>query len=147
MKTKNYIEQIRTFNRFYTDVIGLLNQHLLNSQYSLAEARIIYEIYQARTITASQIMYSMHIDKSYLSRLLKKLERKGLIQKMPSNEDGRTSLLSLTEKGEREFTQLNSDSEKQIGGLIDNLSQTQKDDLISGMKSIMKNLNARNNEN
>ena len=64
------IRDIRAFNRFYTDIIGLLDQHLLDSPYSLAEARIIYEIHHNKDIQASQIMELMDIDKSYLSRLL-----------------------------------------------------------------------------
>ena len=137
MKILPHVEQIRSFNRFYTDVIGLLNQHLLNIHYSLAEARIIYEVYQAKTTTASEIMLSMHIDKSYLSRLLKKLERAGIIIKVPSQEDARAFLLSLSGKGKREFLQLNEESNRQIQNLIQNLSLNQQNELAKCMQTIM----------
>ena len=73
------IREIRAFNRFYTDIIGLLNQNILDSTWSLAEARVIYEIFKGKSITATQIIEIMHVDKSYLSRLIKKLDRKSVV--------------------------------------------------------------------
>ena len=88
------IQNIRAFNRFYTDVIGLLDKHLLNSAYSLAEVRVIYEISIGKSIQASQIMSAMRIDKSYLSRILKKLERDEIIAKSLSVQDARAMSIS-----------------------------------------------------
>ncbi|MFB9845123.1 bifunctional helix-turn-helix transcriptional regulator/GNAT family N-acetyltransferase [Mucilaginibacter ginsenosidivorans] len=132
------ISDIRAFNRFYTDIIGLLDQHLLDSPYALAEARILFEINNAGTIQASRIIDKMHIDKSYLSRLLKKLEKDKLVIRKRSDSDARAVILSLTEKGEKEFGMLNKASDEQIRNLIDPLSPAQKKCLASDMSDIMR---------
>jgi DNA-binding MarR family transcriptional regulator len=131
------VQQVRVFNRFYTDIIGLLDKHLLHSEYSLAEARIIYEIYTGKSVQASHIMAVMHIDKSYLSRLLKKLEKGGLITKKTSDLDARAVLISLTGKGVREFEMLNQASDRQIMELIENLVVGEQETLVSHMRSIL----------
>ena len=130
------IRKIRGFNRFYTDVIGLLNQHFLDSPYSLAEGRILFEISKARNIQASKIMTVMHIDKSYLSRLLKKLEKENLIVRKPSENDARAVEISLTEKGNQEFEVLNQRSEEQIKGLLQSLSAEKSRMLAEHMTAI-----------
>ncbi|SHN36982.1 MarR family winged helix-turn-helix transcriptional regulator [Chitinophaga sp. CF418] len=134
--TKVAVQEIRAFNRFYTDIIGLLDAHLLNSDYSLSEVRTMYEIYTGKSVQASQIMTAMHIDKSYLSRILKKLEKEELILKMPSEEDARASLISLTEKGLKVFKALNRTSDEQIGELIGNLPARKQQELVNHMKAI-----------
>lgn len=136
--TKMAVREIRAFNRFYTDIIGLLNAHLLNSPYSLSEVRTIYEIYTGKRVQASQIMTAMHIDKSYLSRILKKLEKDGLITKTPSEEDARASLISLTEKGIKVFKALNKASDEQIQELIGNLPVGKQQELVRHMRSIQE---------
>lgn len=142
MKADN-IQNIRAFNRFYTDLIGLLNQHLLNSPYSLAEARIIYEIYNGQSVKASQIMEAMHIDKSYLSRLIKKLEKDHIITKQPSAHDARATQISLTEKGLQVFETLNRSSDQQIMELITPLTNEQSDQLSLHMNAIVDILKTR----
>ena len=137
VKEKDPIPDIRKFNRFYTDIIGLLDKHLLHSNYSLAEGRVIYEIYSGKSVQASQIMTAMNIDKSYLSRLLKKLEKDGLITRTSSGNDARAMLISLTEKGLQEFIMLNKASDKQIGDLIINLNSTDQQELVAHMEAIM----------
>jgi DNA-binding MarR family transcriptional regulator len=134
---KKTIQDVRAFNRWYTDVIGLLNGHLLDSSYSLAEARLIYEIHAAGSIRASQIMENMDIDKSYLSRLLKKLEMQKVVAALPAPEDGRAILLRLTEKGLREFAALNNASDEQIGRLLRPLNEAARGELVDHMKAIM----------
>ena len=134
---KRSIQEVRAFNRWYTDVIGLLNRHLLDSAYSLAEARLIYEIHAAGSIRASQIMANMRIDKSYLSRLLKKLETQKVVATQTSPEDGRATLLRLTEKGRQEFAALNNASDEQIGRLLRPLSEEEHEKLVGHMKAIM----------
>ena len=135
------VGQIRAFNRFYTDLIGLLDKHLLNSNYSLAEVRILFEINIGQPIQASQIMEAMHIDKSYLSRLVKKLEKEELVVKEPSQQDARAYLLSLTIKGQELFDKLNLASDKQIHTLINSLPTWQQQELVSHMTSITNILN------
>ncbi|MDF7814957.1 MarR family transcriptional regulator [Hymenobacter sp. YC55] len=136
-ETASAIAQIRAFNRFYTDLIGLLDKHLLHSDYSLAEARILYEIQASQPISASHIMASMHIDKSYLSRVLKKLERDKLIRKQSSARDARTTLLSLTPEGLAVFTTLNQASDEQINALLRSLPAAQHQELVQHMQAII----------
>jgi DNA-binding MarR family transcriptional regulator/GNAT superfamily N-acetyltransferase len=135
---KKPIQAMRSFNRWYTDVIGLLNRHLLDSDYNLAEARLIYELHKAGTIQATQIMEEMHIDKSYLSRMLKRLEKEKLVARKQSREDGRAVLLSLTEKGQREFATLNSASDEQIDSLVNHLNEEQRVALVEHMDGIKR---------
>ena len=135
-ETAYTVAQIRAFNRFYTDLIGLLDKHLLNSAYSLTEARILYEIQASQPVSASQIMATMHIDKSYLSRVLKKLEGDKLLSKQGSACDARTSLLSLTPAGQAVFATLNQASDAQIDALLRPLSPDQHQELVGHMHAI-----------
>ena len=137
MKSKQRtIEEIRAFNRYYTGLIGLLNDHLLDSEYSLAEVRILYEINTHQPVSASQIMSEMGIDKGYLSRVLKQLEKNGLISKQVSGEDARVTLVSLTAKGGSLFSKLNAASDKQIEALITNLTREEQQILVGHMQAI-----------
>lgn len=136
MTKKAAIQNIRAFNRFYTDVIGLLNKHLLDSDYSLSEVRVMYEISTGREVQASQIMMAMSIDKSYLSRILKKLEKDGIITKSLSVQDARAMSLSLTEEGQQLFDTLNKASNHQINELIENLNSEQLQELVAHMNAI-----------
>ena len=130
------IEEIRAFNRYYTGLIGLLNDHLLDSEYSLAEVRILYEINTHQPVSASKIMSEMGIDKGYLSRVLKQLEKNGLISKQVSGEDARVTLVSLTAKGETLFSRLNAASDQQVETLIKNLTREQQRALVEHMQAI-----------
>lgn len=130
------VKQIRAFSRFYTDIIGLLDKHLLQSDYSLAEARILYEINTAGSIQASRIITAMYIDKSYLSRLLKKLEKDRLIVKKSSDNDARAIMLELTDKGRDKFNKLNQASDRQITELIKNLPVSTQLELAMHMQRI-----------
>lgn len=134
------VRDIRAFSRFYTDIIGLLDQHLLDSSYSLAEVRILYELYNGGDMQASNLMELMRIDKSYLSRVLKKLERDGLIGRLRSVKDGRAVVLSLTVKGKAEFEVLNEASDNQIARLLAPLADSQKQAMAAEMRSVMQAL-------
>ncbi|UGU16885.1 MarR family winged helix-turn-helix transcriptional regulator [Sinomicrobium kalidii] len=139
------IEEVRAFNRFYTGITGLLDRNFLNSPYSLAEIRVLYEIFHHKGIRASQIMEIMHIDKSYLSRILKKLGKDRLVSRERSKEDGRAYMLYLTQKGVAEFKLLNKASDRQIAGLLEPLTQKEKERLIARMKDILQILTPENN--
>lgn len=133
----DYIQDIRAFNRYYTRLLGLLDDNLLDSGYALAEARILYEIHSAGQISASQIIGALHIDKGYLSRILKKFEKDGLVSKQKSGDDARVMLIALTNKGQQVFIRLNQASEQQIGNLIQNLSPGQQQELTAHMTAII----------
>jgi len=136
MDIKEQIQKIRAFNRFYTDLIGLLDNQLLHSDYSLAEARIFYEIVMGKSISASDIIAKLNIDKGYLSRILKKFEKQGLLCKEPSKADARIAYLSLTAAGLQVFKGLDRASDEQIRHLVDRLDEQKVIELVGHMKSI-----------
>jgi DNA-binding MarR family transcriptional regulator len=133
---KKHIADIRAFNRFYTSIIGLLDQHILNSRYSLPEVRILYELYHHDDLTASDILSSLHIDKGYLSRILRQFEKQNLISKKRSGEDRRATHLSLTYTGRTEFEILNDASNKQIRKMLEVLKDKECDKLVRSMSEV-----------
>jgi len=144
MHIQEQVQEIRAFNRFYTDLLGLLDTHLLKSDYSLAEARILYEIFTGGQISASDIIHKLKVDKGYLSRILKKLEKQGLISKRLSQGDARVTLLSLTEDGLKVFHKLDNASNEQISTLITSMPLPQLNDLVKHMNAIMTLLEKSN---
>ena len=134
----NHVRELRAFNRFYTNIIGLLDRHILNSNYSLPEVRIMFELYYNTSLTASGVIELIGIDKGYLSRILKKFEKNKLINKVSSIADKRTVFLRLTAKGKKEFETLNKTSDKQVQALLKNLSQKECDELIKKISAIQK---------
>ena len=130
--------QIRNFNRFYTDLLGLLDSRLLESPYSLAEGRILFEIDSKGEGRASELIDRLNIDKGYLSRILKKFEKDGLVQRRISEVDGRVYPLSLSAKGKVVFQQLDASSDQQIHNLVGHLQQKDLQNLLSCMREIMR---------
>jgi DNA-binding MarR family transcriptional regulator len=130
------IAQIRAFNRFYTDLIGLLDKYLPNSTYTLAEARTLYEIVHGHQVRASHITQALYIDKSYLSRILARLEKNRIITRQPSPEDARASILTLTAKGKKEYEALNHAATEQIARLLTPLSLQNRAELAAHMTAI-----------
>src|SRR5678816_592562 len=113
------IDRIRSFNRFYTNLIGLLDQHFLDSPFSLTEGRVLYEICNTAECSAKKIRENIVIDEGYLSRILDSFSKRGLIKKTPSAKDGRLRIIAPTEKGRREFSNLNDNSNKTISRTIE----------------------------
>ena len=135
MKAK-HIDDIREFNRFYTRVIGVLDRYVLKSKYSLPEIRVLYEIFHNEGITASEIISSLGIDKSYLSRLIVQFKRKKLVTGKSSKEDGRAYHLYMTATGKKEFEGLNRTSHNHIEALLSDLSDIECDRLVTNMSEI-----------
>jgi len=133
------ISRFREFNRYYTQVIGLTNNHILDSQYSLSEVRVLYEIYHNPAITARQIKEVIQVDEGYLSRLIKKLVNQNLIIKSKSKTDNRASSLSLSKNGVKTFLDLNDRSSKSIESLVKHLNENEEKELILVFERI-KNL-------
>jgi DNA-binding MarR family transcriptional regulator len=135
MRERN-ISDIRAFNRFYTNIIGLLDQHVLNSKFSLPEVRILYELYHHKNLTASDIITSIRIDKGYLSRIIRQFEKKKLITKATSSRDARSVHLTLTTKGRKEFEILNEASHDQIKETLEPLTDAECEKLTRNMMQI-----------
>jgi DNA-binding MarR family transcriptional regulator len=130
------VTRIRDFNRFYTNVIGLLDNHVYDSEFTLPEARVLYELYYSEVHTASELMELIDIDKGYLSRLLLSFERRKLIRRVRSKEDGRSALISLTEHGSKSFRELDKASERQATSLLKQLSAGKQKELVGHMSAI-----------
>ncbi len=130
------IAKFRHFNRMYTRYIGTLNEGLLNSDYSLAEARVLYELANRTGPKASEIAEGLGMDPGYLSRLLGKFERDGLVEKKASEEDGRFAELTLTSRGKTAFKKLNALSEEQAHTALESLPPTARMELIDCMQTI-----------
>jgi DNA-binding MarR family transcriptional regulator/GNAT superfamily N-acetyltransferase len=137
------VESVRRFNRFYTRQIGALSEHLLESPFSLAEARIIYELAQREKATATELCVGLGLDAGYLSRLLAAFKKRGLISRKPSETDGRQSVIWLTEKGRNAFAELNGRSHNEIEALLSRLSPTDQNRLIEAMRVIEELLGAQ----
>jgi DNA-binding MarR family transcriptional regulator len=133
---RELIDKIRSFNRFYTNVIGLLDQHFLDSPFSLTEGRVLYEICNTEECSAKKIRENIVIDEGYLSRILDDFGKRGLIRKAPSKTDRRLRLILPTEKGKREFANLNDNSNRLISQLIEKLSKEEHEDLFDKMDGI-----------
>src|SRR6185503_11639770 len=112
------ISAIREFNRFYTARLGLLRKHHLDGEFSLTEARILYEISAHPEITASGIREALSLDRGYISRQLASLTRRKLIRQTASASDAREKLLTLTAAGERSVVILNESSDRHISGIL-----------------------------
>ena len=130
------IGAVRRFNRFYTRQIGVLQEGLLGSPFSLTEVRVLYELAHRDRPTAADLGRELGLDAGYLSRILRGFERRGLIEKARSHADGRETLLSLTKKGQRTFAPLDARSSAEIGGLLGRLSPHKQARLVEAMRTV-----------
>jgi DNA-binding MarR family transcriptional regulator/GNAT superfamily N-acetyltransferase len=130
------VSAVRRFNRFYTRQIGVLDEGLLESPFSLAEARVIYEIANHDCSTASELANELGLDAGYLSRILKGLQKRNLIKKTNSAADARQTILTLTETGRKEFAKLDRMSRDQIDAFLQKLSPSEQKRLLDSMKTI-----------
>lgn len=135
---KNIISEIRAFNRFYTSHLDILNQSYLDSNYSLTEVRIIYEIGEAKSITAQNISEILNLDKGYLSRVLKRFLKDELIEKISSTEDKRAFDIKLTVAGNGLLEKLNDIADKQTEEKVDKLNTEEKAKLAIALSEVKK---------
>jgi DNA-binding MarR family transcriptional regulator/GNAT superfamily N-acetyltransferase len=127
---------VRRFSRFYTRQLGLLDEGLLDSPFSLAEARVLFEIAHRPAITATALRDTLTLDAGYLSRILRGLRRQGLVAARAPTEDRRQRQLTLTERGRRAFEQLDARSGEQVGTLLARLSRNERSGLIEAMTRV-----------
>lgn len=130
------IKAVREFSRFYTNIIGLLNQHLPDSPFTLPEARILYELNQHQPCTASHLLESLSMDRGYLSRIVAHFEKKKIIARKRSKEDGRAYFLSLTATGKKMFARLDSATQRQVETLLEPMTDAQRKKLLYHMRGI-----------
>ena len=137
------VADVRRFNRFYTQKIGLLQKAYLRSPFSLTEARVLYELAHRELPTASDLSKDLGLDAGYLSRILRGFEKKRLLTRKASSTDGRQQLLSLTRKGEEAFAPLNVRSRAEISELLGTLAEPEQKRLMDAMHEIEALLGAR----
>lgn len=132
----NQIEAVRGFGRFYTRYLGALNEGLLDSPFSLTEARVLYELAHHEVTDAVSLSTKLGLDSGYLSRLIGKLDRQGLISRTPSPDDGRVKLLALTPTGQLAFAQLNAASARDVERALSDLGDGDRHRLVQAMETI-----------
>jgi DNA-binding MarR family transcriptional regulator/GNAT superfamily N-acetyltransferase len=130
------IRTIRDFNRFYTTVIGVLDEGLLHTPFSLTEARVIFELAHAESMDAGELRHLLNLDAGYLSRLLSRLEARGLLTKKRSAEDNRRQILALTDAGREAFVTLDTRSTDVIRNLLSRLTKEDQARLANSMEAI-----------
>ena len=130
------IEAVRRFNRDYTRRIGVLREGLLDSPFSLTQARVLYELAHREEPTATALGQELGLDAGYLSRILSAFARRGLVARRPSKTDGRQSHLRLTPRGRQVFGKLDAASADEVRGLLAPLSAADQDRLVSAMRTI-----------
>ena len=127
---------VRRFNRFYTRTIGVLHEGLVGSPMSLTEGRVLYELAQRESATASQLAGELGLDSGYLSRILAGFEKRGMLEKRPSAEDARQLILGLTDQGRKMFATINARSHDEIAELLRPISNTDQARLITALATV-----------
>jgi len=130
------ISAVRAFNRFYTRKLGVLDQHLMQSPYSLSEARVLYELATQEDLAAKEIGIELGLDPGYLSRIIQNFDEKGLITRKPLSSDRRQYRLSLTAKGRQAFEKVNRTSHDEIAAMLATLSRRDGKRLVEAMADI-----------
>jgi DNA-binding MarR family transcriptional regulator/GNAT superfamily N-acetyltransferase len=127
---------VRRFNRFYTQHLGVLREDWLESPFSLTEARVLYEIRQRERTTATDIVRDLGLDAGYLSRMLRRFHKLGLIRRQTSPDDARQSHLSITARGAKAFAPLEARTNAQVGAVLDRLPDADQDALVAAMRNV-----------
>jgi DNA-binding MarR family transcriptional regulator/GNAT superfamily N-acetyltransferase len=134
--------RVRQFNRFYTQRMGLLNPGLLQSPFSLAEVRVLYEVAHHTRPTAKTIADTLHLDAGYLSRLLGGLRQRRLLTARTAPHDKRERTLALTERGRKAFAVLNARATEEVAGMLDGLSSEEQRALLASLGTVEQLLSA-----
>jgi DNA-binding MarR family transcriptional regulator/N-acetylglutamate synthase-like GNAT family acetyltransferase len=143
MSDATQIFAIRDFNRFYTARLGLLRKRHLDGEFSLTEARMLYEIWANPRLTASNLRGILGLDAGYISRLLASLTKRKLVRQTVSKADSRERLLSLSQAGEKKVAALNRQSEQQIEELLQGLSGEERERLVASLGVVRSLLTAQ----
>jgi DNA-binding MarR family transcriptional regulator/GNAT superfamily N-acetyltransferase len=130
------VAQVRAFNRFYTRQIGVLDEHWMRSDFSLTELRVMYELAHGRSLTAKKLTEELSLDPGYLSRLLKSLTERGLVEKAVNASDQREMILSLSKRGHEAFDPLDRGSSEQVRTMLARLPEPSQRKLIASMLAI-----------
>jgi DNA-binding MarR family transcriptional regulator/GNAT superfamily N-acetyltransferase len=138
------IAAVRAFNRFYTRKLGVLDQHLSKSPFSLSEARVLYELAHHEELAAKEIGTELGLDPGYLSRIVQSFDESGLIARKPLASDRRQYQLSLTAKGRQAFARLNKNSQDDVAAMLAPLTPDDGRRLTEAMATIEELLQGPN---
>lgn len=127
------VAAVRAFNRFYTNVIGLVHGMYLDMPYPLTEARLLFELAQRDVTAAADLRRALDIDPGYLSRVLSRFEAQGLVRRARADGDGRRREIRLTAAGRAAAAELDTRSAKQIGTMLDGVDTGR---LLTAMREI-----------
>jgi DNA-binding MarR family transcriptional regulator/GNAT superfamily N-acetyltransferase len=133
---RRQVDCMRRFNRFYTRQLGLLNKGYLSSNRTLTDVRVLYELASKKNVTATEIAAELQIDVAYLSRILARFERQGLVKRTVSRTDARERHLTLTAKGVAAFEPLDRSAAQQVTYMLAPLSDSQRITLVSAMQHV-----------
>src|SRR6516165_2904 len=136
--SEGQIAAVRAFTRFYTRKLGVLDQHLLQSPFSLSEARVLYELAHQDEPIAKDIGTALGLDPGYLSRIVQRFEDDGLISRKPLEQDRRHVRLSLTAKGQQAFAKIDRASHDEVAAMLAALSADDRDGLTGAMATIAR---------
>ena len=145
-ETERRVASMRRFSRFYTRRIGMLQDRFLDSPFSLAEARVLYELTQRDEPTATDICSCLDLDPGYLSRILRSFAERGLVTKMPAPEDRRQSRLALTAKGRKAFAPLERRSHDDVAKMLGALGDADQERVVAAMDTIERLIGAPQGE-
>ncbi|MGH2828831.1 MAG: bifunctional helix-turn-helix transcriptional regulator/GNAT family N-acetyltransferase [Actinomycetota bacterium] len=136
MSVEERVARLRAFNRFYTEVLGLLAEGLLDTPYSLPESRVLFELGAGDAASPTVLAERLRLDLGYVSRLLARLKKRGLVTGTTSKEDRRRRVVSLTKEGRSAFRGLDGKSSAQIRQLLDRLGDDGQERLMACTKEI-----------
>src|SRR4051812_47652408 len=139
------IDAVRHFNRFYTRKIGVLQQGLLRSPFSLSEVRVLYELAHRKDPTATELGRELALDSGYLSRMLRSFEKRGLISRKPSEADSRQSPLRLSSSGRNAFSRLNTRARQEVRTMLQPVPPVEQQRLLQAMHTVESVLGERSN--
>jgi DNA-binding MarR family transcriptional regulator/ribosomal protein S18 acetylase RimI-like enzyme len=131
------VKAVRAFNRFYTQRIGVLKRYL-DSEFTLTEVRVLYEIAHRTGLTASDLVRELALDAGYLSRILRRFEQQGWLQRTPAPHDARQSLLRLSEVGYQVFAPLQQKSRDETAELLARLPASSRPQLIAALATVQR---------
>ncbi|MFE5563727.1 GNAT family N-acetyltransferase [Amycolatopsis japonica] len=135
-RSADRVATVRAFNRLYTGVIGVLDEGPADAEYSLSEARVIFELAQQEQTQVTDLRKRLDLDAGYASRLLARLEGRGLLTRERSDEDARRQIVRLTENGRKAFAVLDERSVGRIGSLLGRFGDDEQQRLLGAMDTI-----------
>jgi len=138
MRSDDRARAIRSFNRFYTKQIGLLNKGYLDSPFSLTEMRVLYELAHRDAPAAAELSRDLDLDAGYLSRMLLRFEKRGWLRRDRIDGDARRSRLSLTRLGLAKFRPFEAQANREIRAMLDKVPEADQQRLIEAMQTIQE---------